>query len=211
MFFFDSNLEDMIPCEICDQLIEISEYMFHINNHNLSTINDIIGANDYINRSNTTNDYNNMNNDNDNDNDNPIVNILNVLNSIANIPMNNSYNTSNNININENAGNEILNYFNEILLPSFLDVDNDNNDEDDKNDRGLGEEEREEVYDIDSITNIYLTSCPICLEDLSGRVVVKTKCNHKYCKTCIDDWLSKHTTCPICMKDYYYIKDNPIF
>lgn len=31
---------------------------------------------------------------------------------------------------------------------------------------------------------------------------VKTKCNHYYCKSCIDEWFKINSKCPICMHDF---------
>ena len=41
--------------------------------------------------------------------------------------------------------------------------------------------------------------CTICLEDFNeNEKIYGLKCNHYYHKKCIDDWLKKHQTCPLC-------------
>lgn len=66
------------------------------------------------------------------------------------------------------------------------------------------------VADIDKvgvvIQNSELTDdciCAICLEspktqERDGRQLL---CQHTYCKNCIDAWLEKHKTCPVCKMD----------
>ena len=40
--------------------------------------------------------------------------------------------------------------------------------------------------------------CVICTNSLSPTCDKPTKCGHYMHKTCIDSWLSRHTTCPVC-------------
>lgn len=49
--------------------------------------------------------------------------------------------------------------------------------------------------------NLYnLDECIICIsETVSADELCILKCNHTYHKICIDKWLSKQKTCPICM------------
>lgn len=47
--------------------------------------------------------------------------------------------------------------------------------------------------------------CTICFDDISidkGVVVIKTVCNHMFCKPCLKSWLEKHNNCPICRVDF---------
>lgn len=50
--------------------------------------------------------------------------------------------------------------------------------------------------EVDNINDEF-GDCCICLEKLPKRVKV-TKCNHKYCRECIDEWTKKNYTCPLC-------------
>jgi len=41
--------------------------------------------------------------------------------------------------------------------------------------------------------------CPICLDVLNPLTQkIELKCTHVYHKKCIDKWLHKHYTCPLC-------------
>jgi len=52
-------------------------------------------------------------------------------------------------------------------------------------------------------------SCPICLEQFEdGNEVRFLWCIHRFHKNCVDQWLDKHTTCPICKKDYSECEKN---
>ena len=41
--------------------------------------------------------------------------------------------------------------------------------------------------------------CTICINKLSD-IFLYTKCNHKYCFTCLMKWLEENSTCPVCRK-----------
>ena len=48
--------------------------------------------------------------------------------------------------------------------------------------------------------------CPICYDNNVDYIA--EKCNHKFCKKCIDSWLRKNHTCPMCracLKDTFYL------
>jgi len=38
--------------------------------------------------------------------------------------------------------------------------------------------------------------CSICLDDFDESK--KLTCDHEFCYVCIDAWLEKHNTCPLC-------------
>lgn len=41
--------------------------------------------------------------------------------------------------------------------------------------------------------------CPICLEEWSeGDVAAEMPCNHKFHYKCVEEWLGRHATCPLC-------------
>lgn len=42
-------------------------------------------------------------------------------------------------------------------------------------------------------------TCPICLQDNKG--MIKTDCDHVFCKECIKKWLDNNNSCPCCRKD----------
>ena len=56
-------------------------------------------------------------------------------------------------------------------------------------------EKIEKIY----IDELYDKECTICLENFNeNEILYELKCKHYYHKTCIDDWLSKKRTCPLC-------------
>ena len=63
------------------------------------------------------------------------------------------------------------------------------------------------------------TKCSICLEtfddilskndssnisnsNVINRSIVKTKCNHLFCKPCITKWFQENNKCPLCLFDF---------
>lgn len=54
-----------------------------------------------------------------------------------------------------------------------------------------------------------IDKCSICLDDFEGmgqminsNDVVKTKCNHFFCRKCIVKWFTEHNKCPLCLFDF---------
>ena len=57
-------------------------------------------------------------------------------------------------------------------------------------------EKRELTYTNDIYSD---KECTICLEEfIENEKIYGLKCNHYYHKKCIDDWLKKRQTCPLC-------------
>ncbi|NXI95016.1 DTX3L ligase, partial [Psophia crepitans] len=51
--------------------------------------------------------------------------------------------------------------------------------------------------------------CPICMEKISDKKIL-TKCNHAFCRSCIDEAMTYKQTCPICNTVYGVMKgDQP--
>ena len=44
-------------------------------------------------------------------------------------------------------------------------------------------------------------TCAICLDRISSGQV-KTKCKHKFHKSCIKSWFDINSNCPLCRKNY---------
>lgn len=63
----------------------------------------------------------------------------------------------------------------------------------------------EAITDVD-ISDIEKDSkCSICLEgfdDDEQRQIVKTKCNHLFCKPCITKWFRENNKCPLCLFNF---------
>jgi len=45
--------------------------------------------------------------------------------------------------------------------------------------------------------NTATTMCPICHDTLSSPVKIAS-CSHVFCSECIDEWLERESTCPLC-------------
>lgn len=54
--------------------------------------------------------------------------------------------------------------------------------------------------------------CPVCLNtNESFRRMITLKCNHSYHKTCIDSWLEKENTCPVCRSVVVFEKTRILY
>ena len=46
------------------------------------------------------------------------------------------------------------------------------------------------------------TSCPICFDDYTDNCFVsETECKHNFHEECLEKWMERNNTCPICRKD----------
>lgn len=54
------------------------------------------------------------------------------------------------------------------------------------------------LSELDKMEN--LEKCSICQDDIASDCR-KTICKHYYCSACIEPWLEKHKTCPVCLTD----------
>tara|TARA_B100001059_G_C17653544_1_gene485742 strand:+ start:497 stop:859 length:363 start_codon:yes stop_codon:yes gene_type:complete len=51
--------------------------------------------------------------------------------------------------------------------------------------------------------------CSICLSEITNKFnYVKTKCNHTFCKKCINNWTKKNNTCPNCRQPLFSSKNK---
>ena len=53
------------------------------------------------------------------------------------------------------------------------------------------------------------TDCNICMDHFAYRQYKRTlpKCNHTFHKKCIDSWLKKNSSCPVCRQEYIPSQD----
>ena len=53
------------------------------------------------------------------------------------------------------------------------------------------------------------TDCNICMDHFVYRQYKRTlpKCNHTFHKKCIDSWLKKNSSCPVCRQEYITSQD----
>ena len=200
----DNILENVIPCEICNQLIEFEKYNEHIsicsaprfyftNFNNRRTVPlDTSAIDNFLNQlaNNIRPTVNNESNeplDNDEylDNNDPSYNVNIFLNSNIEVIRNNIEAINNLLNSNINNYTETENY------EELSELDNNNVT------RGLN---------IKNISNeIYLDNdikCPICLEDFQKyQKMRKLNCKHILCEECCEEWFSENVKCPVCMKE----------
>lgn len=177
------EMENLIPCEICDSLIHISEYNYHIlscqsfntfENNPLSFLSIPLNFN-LINQS---EDEINSNNENVNDNIPSEEQNNDVLEQINNHTdslqeyindLNNLINELNNVNTYDN----------------LIELDNNN--------VCVGVENIEEIIEKKDEEIL----CPICTTKCEVKGV--TKCGHEFCYDCIEEWLKENKKCPVCM------------
>lgn len=161
-------MENLIPCEICDSLIHISEYNYHIlscqsfntfENNPLSFLSIPLNFN-LINQS---EDEINSNNENVNDNIPSEEQNNDVLEQINN-PTDSLQEYINDLNNLINELNNVNTYDNLIEL--------------DNNNVCVGVENIEEIIEKKDEEIL----CPICT----------TKCSHEFCYDCIEEWLKEN-------------------
>lgn len=176
-----NEFQNLIPCEYCNNFINFDEYQSHISscgmyyNYNPLNLSFLTNLNQNINSNlpPDSNTDNNINNDNSNEESLPNTNNQYFTNIIQDI-------------------NELLN-----ILESFP-INNTDEYEDLTN---LGEEigtvnKEINLDDISKKLNCEI-ECPICMEKTQNNMI--TFCNHKFCKKCLENWISDYNKCPICM------------
>lgn len=189
----NTTSENHVPCEMCGRLIDFDEYIPHLETCYISTRmrNQAVGPSQTIRlvNGNTINDINHleqtlqnnmatfMNTAFVNTNDQPdfdsIVSLLPTF-----------FNTSNNFNFSLQLHQVVSS---QQATGSNASVD-------------FARAYRE-LTDEELVQNGEETACSVCYET-SNKVFVLTNCNHVYCKPCIDAWLAKKLTCPICLNDF---------
>ena len=45
-------------------------------------------------------------------------------------------------------------------------------------------------------------TCSICIDEINKNKITLKNCNHTFHKKCIDSWLKKNSSCPICRQEY---------
>jgi len=218
----DNILDNVIPCEICNQLIEFDKYNEHIsicstprfyftNFNNRRTVPlDTNAIDNFLNElanniRPTVNNESNVPVDNNEslDNNEAIDNNESLDNNEA-IDNNES---SDNVNIFLNSNIEVIR--NNIEAINNLLNTRINNYNETENYEELSELDNNNVtrgLDIKNISNeIYLDTdikCPICLEDFEKyQKMKKLNCNHILCEECSEEWFSENVKCPVCMKE----------
>lgn len=135
-------------------------------------------------------------------NSNNLINISNIMNymnqllsenysNIYELPRENNVNSIQ-VSITYSDRNDNIN---NILNNSLNETQNINN--------GLSKEKIEEISTIIKNNNITKIFCSICQDNCKENIDIRQlKCNHKYCKECIDKWFNINNTCPSCKIEF---------
>lgn len=189
------QLNNYIPCEFCNESIEIHKYNRHIEAcsavdrfyHYLKNPYLLVGLN--------LQNIENSNEENDNNNE-----MIQISTGVSNSPIN--------LNLSlilrrlyPDSDNNLISDMIEIIKKEMT------YDEYQEN-LNLGEQIGKVeigVNDIDTVSKIINrdnfdnNKCPVCQELLNNIDLVReTKCQHLFCNDCITQWLSKNKSCPIC-------------
>ena len=187
----DSNTtnEDNVPCELCNHMVHFSEYEEHIRTCRINTQPSSFFS------------YHDM--------DSGVFNIqlpnLHDLFFPGRDPSN-THTTFTIITFSEPEEIQVMSEYEVNMLLSEM----------------IGNVEKG-INDIDSVCSVVDKSeldadhqddlCPICRENISSTndvVIVRTICNHLFCKDCIQGWLKAHKKCPVCMIDLEDFKNEKI-
>ena len=182
--------ENHVPCEMCGRLIDFDEYIPHLETCYISTRvrNQVVGPNTSA----------------------RVVN-GNSMNHLEQTLQNNMATFMHTAFVNTNDQPDFESIVS--LLPTFFNTSNNFNfslqlHQVVSNPQATGSNEGvdfarayRELTDEELEQNEEETACSVCYET-SNKVFVRTNCNHVYCKPCIDAWLSKKFTCPICLNDF---------
>ena len=146
----EKEYENLIPCEICNRLIDFGSY----NQHLLQCI--------------------------------PIPRI-----TLADFPPLNPNNTNDNTELPELTS--LINELNNLIqgvdtYDNLINLDSNN-----------------VMVGIDNINQFVERKnesiiCPICTETTTE--IGETKCGHKFCYNCIEEWLKENKKCPVCMIEF---------
>lgn len=185
----DNDNSELIPCEVCNQLIQASQYYDHV-----STDHDDYINNDDINNDDIEERLEDIHNDDD------IRRLSYYINRSNQVPISTiSQFITNGLNrrhVNSPTPPSVL--LSMLNISDFLD---------DKVEIGLTDDEISQVSDIvEKHTNDNEEMCSICLEKFDVIIadkkdLRKLKCTHTFCDECILKWLKKHKKCPLCQTD----------
>lgn len=212
--FIAKEYENLIPCEICNTLVNFEDYNEHVTNcsnpfnslfqnnmiSQLNSNNPIFSS--IINNQNLANPHiiflpNNQNNENDEDDseideNNPEIQInINPENELQNDGDLNSSNSIQNI---------LNNFMHDFLNNDYninISESNDSYEELTNLSETIGNVEIG-IKDLNKVCkNVNeKINCPICTLDYEEGLV--TNCNHKFCKDCLSKWLETNIKCPYC-------------
>jgi hypothetical protein len=179
--FYKNEMENLIPCDVCNNLITFEKYEQHINFCGL-------GQPIYFPITPTTESILNTSNTNTlNIEDNEMPPLI----EDSNITIPSDLATS--INLLMNSQNALLNFISTIEQSTdtyeeltLLDDNNVN--------KGL------KVNDISKEVFYEEFNCPLCFDDFKKEdTIIQLKCKHEICLDCGNEWFLENNKCPICM------------
>jgi hypothetical protein len=53
----------------------------------------------------------------------------------------------------------------------------------------------------------YEENCAICLESV-GMMALRLPCRHRFHHECIEEWLSRHASCPLCRRKFHTLEKD---
>ena len=213
-----SEFENLIPCEICNNLIAFDEFMNHMENCRMPVIppppvefinllNNFPPLGNNPQPMENEDEYQEELDDQDVDqedienqplnntapeNINPAVFALPLPPDLNNENLRNQINElfANIVNIETTLGtNNILDTFNTATGDDYQNLTNLINQVGNVN---VG------IDDINKVTTIEVNTidCPICGDNFD--IVRRTACRHDFCFNCLNEWIRENNTCPIC-------------
>ncbi len=222
--FIAKEYENLIPCEICNTLVNFEDYNEHISNcnnpfnnlfsnmfpplSNNPSVNSIINNPQviFIPMNNNLNNLNNLQNtepeENDLDEENSDDEIQININDDNNDDNNDDDNTQNaNLNQNGSLQNILNNLVQNIINNNDYNIDLDFNNDSYEELTNLSETIGNVEVGIKDVSKVCRKveekiTCPICTIEYDKGVA--TNCNHKFCEECIYKWLETNIKCPYC-------------
>ena len=195
--FYQNEMENLIPCDVCNTLIDFEKYEQHINFCGLQPYFPI--APPSINIANTSSTINTEETVNTVDTG-EIVNTEETdveIPSMIELPANLPSDLVNNINLLMNSQNALLNLINNIEQGQSVDTYEELTLLDSENiKKGL------KLEDISKEVFYEEFNCPLCFEDFKKEdTLIKLNCKHELCLECSKEWFFENNKCPICMTE----------
>ena len=195
--FYQNEMETLIPCDICNTLIDFEKYEQHINFCGLQPYFPIEPS--HINTSSTIN-INTPSTININTPSTININTEETdeeMPPIIDLPANLPSDLVTNINLLMNSQNALLNLINNIEQGQSVDTYEELTLLDSENiKKGL------KLEDISKEVFYEEFNCPLCFEDFKKEdTIIKITCNHELCLECAKEWFSENNKCPICMSE----------
>jgi hypothetical protein len=196
--FYQNEMENLIPCDVCNTLIMFDQYEQHINFCGLSQpiyFPIIPPTVSILNTSSTS--IVNINNEEETGEVVPqLIEDEIIENNDIELPINLPGDLVTNINLLMNSQNALLSFINNIEQ-SNQSIDTyeeltllDNN----KVTKGI------KVNDISKEVFYEEFNCPLCFDDFNKEdIILQLKCKHELCLDCGKEWFFENNKCPICM------------